>query len=179
MRTFSGIGAALLCVCAGCAVPAAQPVAAQEQFGDNTSDTNAGDTVCQPVVGQAEIDGTMQQISGIACRQPDGTWLIQQGNGTDTTAVYPVPAYPYYDPWYWGPPVVVGGASFVFVDHFHHFHHMHHVHWGHPGGGFNGHGGFIGHGGFHGGGGMHGSGGGSHAWGGMGGMHGGGGAHGR
>ncbi|WP_245253698.1 hypothetical protein [Paraburkholderia sp. LEh10] len=161
MHTFLGIGVALV-ACAGCAVPASQPVA-QEQFSDN---------VCQPVVGQAEIDGTMQQISGIACRQPDGTWQIQQGDGMATATIYPVPAYPsyYYDPSYWGPPVAIGiGGSFVFVDHFHHFHHMNHVHWGRPGGGMHG------HGVFHGSGGMHGWGGGS-AWssGGMhGGMHGG------
>jgi len=153
MRTFLNFGATL-CICAGCTVMASQPVSAQEQFSD---------IVCQPVVGQAEIDGTMQQISGIACRQPDGTWQIQQGEGMDTTAIYPIPVYPYYGPWYWGPPVAIGG-TFVFVDHFHHFHHMNHVHWGRTGGNMNGHGG----------GGMHGWSGGSHMWGGgMGGMGGG------
>ncbi|WP_223957404.1 hypothetical protein [Paraburkholderia sabiae] len=157
MRTLPGFGATL-CVCAGCAVPASPPVAAQEPLNDQMT--------CRTVVGQAEIDGTMQQISGVACQQPDGTWQIQQGSdAADAAVVYPIPAYPYYDPWYWGPPVAVGfGASFVFVDRFHHFHHMNHVHWGRPGGGMMGHGGF--HGGFHGNGG-------THTWGGMGSMGGG------
>ncbi|AXF00246.1 hypothetical protein [Paraburkholderia hospita] len=152
MRTLFGLGATL-CVCAGCAVPASPPVAAQEALNDQMT--------CRNIVGQAEIDGTTQQISGLACQQPDGTWQIQQG-GDAAAVVYPIPAYPYYDPWYWGPPVAVGfGASFVFVDRFHHFHHMNHVHWGRPGGGFHGTGG------------MHGWGGG-HTWGGMGGGMGGG-----
>ncbi|AUT70224.1 MULTISPECIES: hypothetical protein [Paraburkholderia] len=151
MRTLFGLGATL-CVCAGCAVPASPPVAAQEALNDQM--------ICRNIVGQAEIDGTTQQISGLACQQPDGTWQIQQG-GDAAAVVYPIPAYPYYDPWYWGPPVAVGfGAPFVFVDRFHHFHHMNHVHWGRPGGGFHGTGG------------MHGWGGG-HTWGGMGGMGGG------
>ncbi|WP_322044544.1 hypothetical protein [Paraburkholderia sp. J67] len=157
MRTLFGIGSAL-CVCAGCAVPDAQTISAQEQYSDN---------VCEPVVGQAEIDGTMQQISGVACRQPDGTWQIVQDSGTGATVVYPAPAYLSYDPLYWGPPVFFGaGVSFVFVDRFHHFHHMNHVHMGNPGGEFHG------HGGFHGTGGMHGWGGAAHTWGGMGGGHG-------
>ncbi len=154
MRTFIGLGAALV-ACAGCAVPAAPPVAAQEPLNDQVN--------CQNVVGQAEIDGTTQQISGLACRQPDGTWQIQQA---DNAVVYPIPAYPYYAPWYWGPPVAVGiGTSFVFVDRFHHFHHMNHVHWGQPGGRF------------HGSGGMHGWSGGAHTWGGMGHVGGMGGGH--
>lgn len=168
MRTYVGLGVAL-CTCAGCAAPVAPQVAAQAPLNDAVA--------CQNVVGQAEIDGSMQQISGLACRQPDGSWQIQQGEGIGdaATVVYPIPAYPYYDydPWYWGPPVAFGfGASFVFVDHFHHFHHMNHVHWGRPGGGMGG------HGGFHGAGGNHGWSGGAHTWGGgMGGMGGMGGGH--
>ncbi|HWT35036.1 MAG TPA: hypothetical protein VN289_02080 [Paraburkholderia sp.] len=123
MRTFTGLGATL-CVCAGCAALASPPVAAQEPPDDQAT--------CRNVVGQAEIDGTMQQISGLACRQPDGTWQIEQGSDA---VVYTIPAYPYYDPWYWGPPVaVVVGTSFVFVDRFHHVHHLNHVHWGRAGG---------------------------------------------
>ncbi|WP_243751149.1 hypothetical protein [Paraburkholderia sp. BL10I2N1] len=103
---------------------------------------------CREVVGQAEIDGTMQQIAGRACRQPDGTWQIMQDAEGGGVAVYPLtayPYYPYYDPWYWGPPVAIGvGGSFIFVDHFHHFHHMDHVHFGHPPGGMGGRGGFHG-----------------------------------
>ncbi|MEM5368806.1 hypothetical protein V4C53_22590 [Paraburkholderia azotifigens] len=149
MRTFTGLGAAL-CVCAGCAALASSPVAAQEP-PDNQA-------TCRNVVGQAEIDGTLQQISGLACLQPDGTWQIEQGS--DAAVGYPIPAYPYYDPWYWGPPVAVAvGTSFVFVDRFHHVHHLNHVHWGRTGG-------MMGHGS-----------GGMHMWNGRGGMGGGGHRH--
>jgi hypothetical protein len=90
---------------------------------------------CRAVTGTVDIDGTPQQISGLACQQPDGTWEIQQGDSG--TLVYPVTAWPnyvdYYGPWYgWWPPVVIG-ASFVFVDRFHHVYPMHRVYYGHPG----------------------------------------------
>lgn len=138
---------------------AAFPLSAAAQQATDTP-------VCRNVTGTADIDGTQQQISGLACQQPDGTWLIQQGDSN--TFVYPVLnssdyANYYYDygPWYgWWPPVFVG-ASFVFVDRFHHFHPVHGVYYGRVGvrpvGGM--HGGF--HGGFHGGG-MWGGGGGHH-----------------
>lgn len=101
-------------------------------------DAQATAPTCRPVTGQAEIDGAMQQISGWACRQPDGTWQIMQDNGGGAD-LYPATAYPYpyayYDPWFWGAPVVFGvGASFVFVDRFHHFHPMGHMRFNHPGG---------------------------------------------
>jgi surface antigen len=133
---------------------------------------------CRAVAGQAEIDGTMQQIIGRACLQPDGTWqMVQSPEGN--VLWYPLAAYPYPDAWYWGPPLFIGvGASFFFVDHFHHFHHfdhfnhfhqMDHNHFGRPmGAGF--HSGGM-HGGQFSGGGMHG---GQFPAGGMGGMHGGG-----
>jgi hypothetical protein len=94
-----------------------------------------GSPACRPVTGTADIDGTAQQISGLACQQPDGTWQIQQGESD--TLVYPVTAWPtyvdYYGPWYgWWPPVVIG-ASFVFVDRFHHVYPMHRVYYGHAG----------------------------------------------
>ncbi|CAB3792859.1 hypothetical protein LMG28614_03595 [Paraburkholderia ultramafica] len=83
---------------------------------------------CRAVAGQAEIDGTMQQIVGRACLQPDGTWqIVQEPDGS--VMWYPVAAYPYPDPWYWGPPLFIGaGVTFIFVDRFHHFHHFHHFH---------------------------------------------------
>jgi len=128
-------GLAFVCLCAACAAP----VAAQ-------SDANApGDAAptCRLVAGQAEIDGVMQQINGRACLQPDGTWQIVEG---DTGAQYLAdqPVY-YYDPWYWGPPVVYGGGvSFIFIDRFHHHHHMDHVHFVHGTSGMGGHGGWHG-----------------------------------
>lgn len=110
------------------------PVAAQSS-PDPINDTST----CQTITGEAQIDGTLQQITGRACRQPDGTWQIDSDDGL---AVYPIGAYPYaypyyYDALYWGPPVVFGfGGAFVFVDHFHHFYHMNHVRYGRPNGGW-------------------------------------------
>ncbi|QCP49950.1 hypothetical protein FAZ95_12640 [Trinickia violacea] len=124
MRNTFGLGTALV---AGvlCAVPAAAQDAA------TTSSPPVG--TCRPVTGQVDIDGTTQQISGLACLQADGTWQIVQN--LDGSWVIPESDYAYYygpyyySPWYWVPGVVVGvGASFVFVDHFHHFHHFDHDH---------------------------------------------------
>jgi len=109
---------------------------------------------CQQVIGQAEIGGVMQTITGVACLQPDGTWAL-----VDTSGGYAAPAY-YDDQWYWAPYVGFGGV--IFIDHVHRPHVMHHVFFPHRGvivhgGGFvHGGGGFHGgsQGGFHGGG-MH------------------------
>ncbi|ASL42566.1 hypothetical protein bAD24_I03695 [Burkholderia sp. AD24] len=152
-----GSGVACLCLGALCAAPAAAQMdsqtAAQMDAGTPLADTST----CRFVVGQAEIDGVMQQVSGRACLQPDGTWQIVQD---DAGAL--APAY-YYDPWYWGPPVVFGvGVSVIFVDRFHHFHHMDHVRYVHGSYGVGGRGGWHGgssvhvwSGGAHMGGGMH------------------------
>jgi surface antigen len=107
-------------------------------------DVDSG-TTCRAVAGQAEIDGSMQQVVGRACLQSDGTWqIVEDTDGS--TLVYPVAFYPYPDQWYWGPPLFIGaGVSFVFVDRFHHhyhfdhFHQMGHMHVGAPVGfGFHG-----------------------------------------
>lgn len=142
MRNLSFTG--LLCgVLAGCTTPVASQQAADVPVADAP--------VCRTVTGTADIDGTPQQISGLACRQPDGSWQIVQGD--NDTLVYPVPwpgTIDYYGaPWYGVWPPFFVGASVVFVDHFHHFHHMDHVHAGGPGMPMMGvRGGF--HGGFHG-----------------------------
>ncbi len=122
---------------------------------------------CQEVTGQAQIGGVLQQISGVACLQPDGTWQLMDTGGGGIA--YAAPAY-YYDPWWYWPPVGFS-AGVIFVDHFHHVHHLNHVFFRHGGGAFFVHGGMRGgapggfrggmrggggfHGGFHGGGGMH------------------------
>lgn len=160
MRKLLGSGIAL-CMLAACSTPVAS------QQPPMPSGATDGSAVCRNVTGTADIDGTAQQIAGYACRQPDGSWQIVQGQD-DSVVYYPGAPYyaDYYDPWYdWWPPVLVGG-SVVFVDRFHHFHPMNHVYYGRPG--FRRAGGFRGglHGGFHGGlrGGFH-AGGGA-AWGG-------------
>jgi surface antigen len=134
-----------------------------------TDEVQSLDTsTCRNVSGQAEIDGVMQPIAGLACLQPDGTWVLV--NNYSDTWVAPVGGYPYYyGPWYWGAPFVLG-TSFVFVDHFHHFHRFHHgphpsafpMHPVHPGGGMHSWGGGHAWGGGHVWGGGHGSGGGMH-----------------
>lgn len=146
-------GVACACLCAACAAP----VEAQSDASAPSGSASA----CRFVAGQAEIDGVMQQITGRACLQPDGTWQIVE-DAAAAQALADGPVY-YYDPWYWGPPVVFGvGVSFVFVDRFHHFHHMDHVRYVH---GVHGSFGMGGRGGWHGAPPMH-------AWGGM--SHGGG-----
>jgi hypothetical protein len=158
----------VLCSCVACATPMASQPGPADPLNDTTT-TSAVSPTCRMVNGTADIDGATQNISGLACKQPDGTWQIQQQDTGvdmgDVSAPPPYPYYPYYDPWFYAPPVAFGfGASFVFVDRFHHFHHMDHVHVGprggfrsgfHGGGGFHGRGGFFRGGGFHGGSGGH------------------------
>ena len=84
---------------------------------------------CQPVVGQVVVNGQSQQVTGLACLQPDGSWQLVDDSGG---AFYQTPYY--YDdsyPWYWAP--VGYGAAFIFVDHHHHAHPMHHVFFRHVG----------------------------------------------
>ncbi|WP_349605005.1 hypothetical protein [Cupriavidus sp. DF5525] len=130
----------------GKALAAAAAVFAGLSFGVAASAEELVSAPCQQVVGQAEIGGVLQEISGVACLQPGGTWQLVDGASGAVT--YAAPAY-YYDPWYWAPVGVGFGGSVIFVDRFHHFHHMHHVFFRRPGvivrGGF--HNGF--HGGFH------------------------------
>ena len=151
MRKAFCLGMVLACA----SLAASAPVFAQSFDDSISSDTQSN---CRAIAGQAEIDGTMQQIVGRACLQSDGNWhIVQADDGSVLT--YPVAQYPYVDPWYVGPPLFIGaGVSFIFVDRFHHFHRYNHFnqmgHY-HVGGSYAG--GF--HGGFHGGGHMHGYGG--------------------
>jgi surface antigen len=161
---------------------------------------------CRDVSGNAQIDGKQQQFSGLACRQPDGTWRIEESDddaGDNGGAAYPAPGVapdgateaaapdaPPYDPYYaygypypypypYDPfwgPPFLFGVGASFV-FVDRFHHFHHIDHVHFGYPHGfAHGGF--HRGFHGGG-FHGGGfhgGGFHG----GGFHGGGGGfHGR
>ncbi|CAG9168650.1 hypothetical protein LMG23992_01236 [Cupriavidus laharis] len=87
---------------------------------------------CQQVAGQVVINGQWQQVTGLACLQPDGSWQLVDGSGGE---YYPTPYY-YEDsyPWYWAPVAVGYGAAFIFVDRHHHVHPMHHVYFRHAGG---------------------------------------------
>ncbi|HEY3536683.1 MAG TPA: hypothetical protein VGL01_04565 [Trinickia sp.] len=110
-----------LAVCLGFSAPTlAQSYYESPDLADSSN--------CRAVVGQAEIDGAMQQIVARACLQSDGTWQIVQS--TDGSVLwYPVTAYPYPDPWYWGPPLFIGGGvSLILVDRFHRFRHFDRFH---------------------------------------------------
>ncbi|MFJ1256866.1 hypothetical protein [Cupriavidus sp. CuC1] len=123
----------------GLCVPAAAQMAAAGAW-----DTDG--VPCQEVVGQAEIRGVLQQVVGLACLQPDGTWQIVEGADRGPVT-YPAPGSYYVDPWYWAPVGVGLGADFIFIDRFHHFHRMHHMFFRRSGMGDGFHGGF--HGGPH------------------------------
>lgn len=98
----------------------------------------AGKSSCQKLTTQAEINGKVEPVAGIACQQSDGTWQLMQ----NTDLPYYGYPYAYYDPWYWGP--FGFGADFVFIDRGHHHHHFNHGSMMHQGvaagGGFHGRG---------------------------------------
>ncbi len=104
---------------------------------------------CQQVAGQVVINGQWQQVAGVACLQPDGSWqLVDDSGGAYYTTPY---YYDDSDSWYWAPVAVGYGAAFVFVDRHHHVFPMRHVFFRHVGGGWGGrvvrvmpHGGFRG-----------------------------------
>jgi surface antigen len=79
---------------------------------------------CRAVEGQATIDGKTQQTVGRACLQSDGTWKFAQ-DPDGSVLTYETAAYPYSDPWYYGPPLLIDG-SFIFIDGFHHNHYFDH-----------------------------------------------------
>jgi len=121
----------------------------------------AGTATCQNITAQAVIDGQVQNVSGLACLQSDGSWQLVQN-------VYPPAQYAdgWYDPWYWGPPIGVG-ATFFFFDRDHHRRRLNHVFFRHSGAGPGFHSGGFHGGGFH----QGGVGGGFHQGGMGGGMH--------
>ena len=94
-----------------------------------------GNPDCHDYMVVATIDGKQQQITGAACRQPDGSWRIAEGppdNPTQYTTVYWPPASPYYaysEPWLWSAPIGISIGFPFFVDLHHHLHHF--VHGGH------------------------------------------------
>jgi hypothetical protein len=104
---------------------------------------------CHEFTAPVMVGGQPQQALGQACQQPDGSWQITLNTPGLPQQVYTLPPqaiymYPYtdpyyswWDPWFYGTSLFVGGPVF----RFHHHDGFHH-------GGL--HGGFR-HGGFHGG----------------------------
>jgi hypothetical protein len=109
----------ILLFCSGCvwestppppypvAVPQAAPPQAAAPQGCREFDT--------PIT----INGQEQQAHGTACLQPDGSWKVVQNVPDQPQQVYEVPPQvyqPYYppayaaDPWYYGPPLFLGGV---------------------------------------------------------------------
>jgi surface antigen len=151
----------VLLACGGCiATAAAQTAPLDPAF--------ASAATCRQITAQAQIDGRVQNVTGLACLQSDGTWQMVQDVYAPPEYAPPGYAYGWYDPWYWGPPIGFGTA-FFFVDRDHHRHHLDHVFVRHAGFGAGFHRGDFDH---HGMDGHHGMGG-QHGMGGMGGLQGG------
>jgi hypothetical protein len=123
---------------------------------------------CREFDTPVAIGGEQQRAHGTACLQSDGSWKIEQHVGDQAPQTYMVlppeyqayypPAY-FEDPWFYGPPLFVGGAFIGGGRGFHHHHFGFHnrFHGGfhdrfHAGSHDRFHGGFRGgfHGGFHG-----------------------------
>lgn len=105
---------------------------------DATAPAPSGTTAdeCQEFTTPVIIGGQQQQATGLACRQPDGSWRISlspEGGGQPPTVfMLPPPPLAYAPGYYWPPPywspAFVGlgfGTAFVF-DHHHHHRHFHH-----------------------------------------------------
>jgi len=148
-------------VLAGCveqtAPSAAYPAPVQTQMAQGGPESELQN--CRKFTAQVRVGGQLQQAVGQACPQPDGSWQVTQNTPGLPEQVYTLPPQaihlypspePYYwwDPWFYGAPVFVGGQVF-FAHGFHRFHHDGFHHGGFPRGGFP-RGGFA-HGGFHGG----------------------------
>ena len=91
----------------------------------------AANQQCREFQTPVVIGGREQQAYGTACLQPDGTWSVTQSVGNERPQNYTVPPQVYQayypqtyavDPWYYGPPLFVGG---VFVGGGWGFHHHH------------------------------------------------------
>lgn len=78
---------------------------------------------CDQVAVQAVIDNVPQQVIGIACRQPDGSWQFMDSVG-GVVDFYPQSAY-YAEPW--NAALAGVGLGTVFVDRFPCVHPMHGV----------------------------------------------------
>lgn len=74
---------------------------------------------CREFSTSVVVGGRPQQMFGTACLQPDGTWKIDQSLPSQPVQAYVVPPQvyrPYYppaylaDPWYYGPPLFIGGV---------------------------------------------------------------------
>jgi hypothetical protein len=124
----------LILLCSGCVQ--APPPPAEATISQVTERVAADDPTCRDYSAQAIVDGRQQQIVGRACQQSDGSWRVAEGPPNAPTQFQTVywaqpythgMYYPYYDPWFLGPPIGLSlGGSFVFVDRFHRFHRFHH-----------------------------------------------------
>jgi hypothetical protein len=124
-----GMLAALLAIgCSGCAtIPPPTQVSQATTVAPSWLE-------CRDYSSPGTIGGSQQTLIGRACRQPDGSWRIDDGAASASQpgqviavpappAYFPYyPAYPYYAPWFWGPSFGLG-ASFVFGGHHHHHFH--------------------------------------------------------
>ena len=96
---------------------------------------------CREFNTPVTIGGQQQQAYGTACMEPDGSWKIEQqiaGQPPQSYVVAPQAYQSYYpadylaDPWFYGPPLFVGGVFIGGGWGFHHAHAGFHGGW-HPG----------------------------------------------
>jgi hypothetical protein len=138
--------------------PAVFPAAAPVQFA--AVPPAASQQGCREFDTPVTIGGQQQQAYGTACLQPDGSWKIEQhiaDQPPQTYVIAPQVYQSYYppsylaDPWFYGPPLFLGGLFIGAGWGFHHDHAGFHGAW-HDGFRGPGHEGFAGpvHEGFHG-----------------------------
>ena len=107
-RALFPLAAELLAI--GCApIPAAAPVLAAPPAAQS----------CREFDTPVMIEGVEQRARGTACLHPDGSWRIEQqvaGQPAQTYVLAPQAYAPYYppsyltDPWFYGPPLFLGGV---------------------------------------------------------------------
>jgi hypothetical protein len=113
-----------------CSASCTTVVAPPPQQASIAASPASGQEFCREYTSKAVIDGTPQDMVGLACQQPDGRWKLVDGTAPPPdgpqaspppTVVYPYP-YPYY---YYYPYPTYFGPSFgiFFGGRFGHHHH--------------------------------------------------------
>jgi hypothetical protein len=109
--------AGLALVCAGCVQTAPPPVA----VAGPGPVMPAAAPDCRTIKATTTIDGKQQELTGLACRNADGSWRM-----AGEQPIYLLPPYAYaYDPgwmWWWSPIGLGAVSSFALLevphDHF-------------------------------------------------------------
>jgi hypothetical protein len=116
MRWMRALWMPALLLCTGCVVqpPPPPPLPAPPPQAEA-----APQQQCREFNTPVTIGGQTQQAYGTACLQADGSWKVQQSVAGQPPQTYVVPPQPYQayyppayaaNPWYYGPPLFVGGV---------------------------------------------------------------------